>query len=467
MSKAENLAVMFTDIVGFTERTSQQSRSENSKMLREHLNLVIKMTKLFGGKKIKSVGDGLLMVFLSPTDAVHCGMAIHDALWEENNKLDNEEPVHVRVAINGGEVRLESGDVFGEPVNVAARIEAITPADEIYFTESIYLAMNKAEVPYESIGSKKLKGIPDEVALYRVPRGQSVRLTVPEPTDGESPSIEFPFGGMNHKRQPASSVDLSQHEPKNLALAAAAVIAAIGVGLWLFYGNSSSTDQITASIGAQVEPAAAAAPLMNDDALAVEAQQLLESNNLVGLEARINARLAANPNDALSLFYQGHIDAQKNQLARALDMYKLALDARPELAANDIYADNLVDAINVDSELVLNLAKLGPSQEVLERLAQRATASGIRGRRNAVYMLRELESQHMIDTVQMSILDMQELENCEDKLEVVKLLARLNDPRALPVLEESVKGGIFTSQGRKNRCLRKDAQAAIKAMESL
>lgn len=465
MSKAENLAVMFTDIVGFTERTSQQSRSENSKMLREHLNLVIKMTKMFGGKKIKSVGDGLLTVFRSPTDAVHCGMAIHDALWEENNKLDNEEPVHVRVAINGGEVRLESGDVFGEPVNVASRIEAITPADEIYFTESIYLAMNKAEVPYESIGTKKLKGIPDEVALYRVPRGQSVRLTVPEPTDGENPSMEFPFGGMNHKRQPTNSVDLSQHEPKYLALAAAAVIAAIGVGLWLFYANDNLNIQSAAINTEQVEPAATA--LLNDEALAAEAQQLLGSNNLIGLEARLNARLAADPNDPLSLFYQGHIEAQKNQLARALDMYKLAIEARPELAANDVYADNLVDAIYMDSELVLNLAKLGPSQEVLERLAQRASASGIRGRRNAVYMLRELESQHMVDTVEMSILDMQELESCEDKLEVVKLLARLNDPRALPVLEESIKGGIFSSQGRKNRCLRKDAQAAIEAMGSL
>jgi class 3 adenylate cyclase/tetratricopeptide (TPR) repeat protein len=465
MSKAENLAVMFTDIVGFTERTSQQSRSENSKMLREHLNLVIKMTKMFGGKKIKSVGDGLLLVFRSPTDAVHCGMAIHDALWEENNKRDNEAPVHVRVAINGGEVRLESGDVYGEPVNVASRIEAITPTDEIYFTESIYLAMNKAEVPYESVGTKKLKGIPDEVALYRVPRGQSVRLTVPEPTDGENPSTGFPFGGMNHSRQQGSTETLGQQEPKKLVLAAAAVVAVIGIGLWLLLGNNNLTDQISGNNTQQARPTSA--ELLNDDALAAEVQQLLESNNLIGLEARINARLAADPNDAISLFYQGHIEAQKNQLAKALDMYKLVIEARPELAANDVYADNLIKAINVDSGLVLNLAKLGPSQEVLDRLAQRASASGIRGRCNAVYMLRELGSQHMIDTVAMSILDMQELENCEDKLEVVKLLARLNDPRTLPVLEESIKGGVFSSQGRKNRCIRKDAQAAIEAMQNL
>jgi len=63
--------------------------------------------------------------------------------------LRQDEKLRIRVSLNSGEVRINSGDVFGEPVNVAARLEGITPANEVYFTESIYLSMSKAEVPHE------------------------------------------------------------------------------------------------------------------------------------------------------------------------------------------------------------------------------------------------------------------------------------------------------------------------------
>jgi len=129
MSKAENLVIMFTDIVGFTELTSTQSREQNRNMLRQHEKLLMSVAKKFGGKRIKSIGDALLIVYKSPTDAVHCAMAMQDTLWEHNQSLENDdEKLRIRVSLNSGEVRIDSGDVFGEPVNVAARLEGITPA---------------------------------------------------------------------------------------------------------------------------------------------------------------------------------------------------------------------------------------------------------------------------------------------------------------------------------------------------
>src|SRR3990167_6712864 len=121
--QTRNLTIVFTDIKGFTSRTSAQSRSATVDLIREH-----------------------------------------------NAKLAEADRIEIRVAINTGEVAIEEGDVYGEAVNIAARIEGIAEANDVYFTESTYLAMNKTEVPSAEIGYRMLKGIPQKIKVYRVLR---------------------------------------------------------------------------------------------------------------------------------------------------------------------------------------------------------------------------------------------------------------------------------------------------------
>lgn len=162
------LTVMFTDIKGFTERTSQSSRIELRDMLKEHEELLLPVLADFGGRVVKTWGDAFVVVFESPTNTVLCGVMMQDRLRERNTGLAERERLEVRVAINTGEVIERDGDVFGEAVNIAARIEGITEASEIYFTESVYLAMNKAEVPSSEVGFRRLKGVPEAIKVYRV-----------------------------------------------------------------------------------------------------------------------------------------------------------------------------------------------------------------------------------------------------------------------------------------------------------
>ena len=172
--KTSNLAIVFTDIKGFTERTGRQSYAENQRMLRLHDGLLVPVFAAFDGRLVKTIGDAFLVVFESPTKAVLSGAAIQDRLWEYNRKARTEDQIHVRVAINLGEVREEKGDVFGEPVNIAARVEGIAEAGEVVFTEAVYLAMNRAEVPAEEHGVHQLKGISTPIRLWRVPlRGEN------------------------------------------------------------------------------------------------------------------------------------------------------------------------------------------------------------------------------------------------------------------------------------------------------
>lgn len=192
--KTANLAIVFTDIKGFTERTSRQTLEENERLLETHARLLRPLFEAFGGRIVKSIGDAFLVTFESPTQAVLSGMAIQDRLWLHNRSAPEVERLDVRVAINVGEVRLEGRDVFGEPVNIAARVEGIAEAGEVYFTEAVYLAMNKAEVPAEPVGDFELKGIPGSVKVYRVPRAPH-RVQAGE-ADPRPPAASPPFGNL-------------------------------------------------------------------------------------------------------------------------------------------------------------------------------------------------------------------------------------------------------------------------------
>ena len=163
-----------------------------------HDRILFPMIVRFKGKKVKSFGDGILATFRSPTNALRCAMAIQDALTEFNNSCAKSEAIHVRTAVNVGEVRVERNDVFGEAVNLAARVESLAPAGEVYFTEAVYLAMNKAEIASESMGKHSLKGVPEPVNIYRVPPNAITRLVTHgavEPAHGV-----MPYGGMHRLR---------------------------------------------------------------------------------------------------------------------------------------------------------------------------------------------------------------------------------------------------------------------------
>ena len=209
--KTSNLAIVFTDIKGFTERTGRQSYEENQRMLRLHDALLVPVFRAFDGRLIKTIGDAFLVVFPSPTRAVLCGIAIQDRLWDYNRRVEEPAQIHVRVAINQGEVREEKGDVYGEPVNIAARVEHLADAGEVVFTEAVYLAMNRAEVPAEDRGLHTLKGIARPVRVYRVPLG-AYRLE-PDGPPSVAPATGPPYGGFGLAR----AGKLPPSDPESLA----------------------------------------------------------------------------------------------------------------------------------------------------------------------------------------------------------------------------------------------------------
>jgi hypothetical protein len=124
----------------------------------------------YGGRRVKTIGDAFLVVFDSATRAIACGAALQDRLADYNQRVPETEQINVRVAINTGEVRVEGGDVFGETVNIASRVEGVAEAGEVCFTEATLLLSDAASVPRDDLGEHTLKGIPDPIHLFRLSR---------------------------------------------------------------------------------------------------------------------------------------------------------------------------------------------------------------------------------------------------------------------------------------------------------
>jgi len=172
--RTESRVVMLTDMKGFTAATSRQTREENERMLRLHDALLSPVIAAFGGQRIKSIGDAYLVLFSAPTEALLCAAAIQDRLADHAHRVVESERIEVRIALALGEVRLDGGDVFGEAVNLASRIEAEAESGEIWFSESLYWTLDRSRIPVEEMGWRSLAGLKEEVRLFRVARAVSV-----------------------------------------------------------------------------------------------------------------------------------------------------------------------------------------------------------------------------------------------------------------------------------------------------
>ncbi|PLY01813.1 MAG: hypothetical protein C0623_05020 [Desulfuromonas sp.] len=232
--KTENLAIILTDIVGYTEATSRLSRKEQKEMLSLHNQLLFPIIRSFGGKVVKTIGDALLLVFRSPTDGMLCSMAMQDALYDFNRKSMPEQKLHIRIAASLGEVRVARNDVFGEAVNLTSRIESITPQDEIYLSEAVYLAMNKAEVPCVEVGLRELKGISEPVKIWQIPRFTRARLVPEDVGEEEIDELSYPYGGAHLDvvtKGSKSGSDQASKKPLLIGLLVLGLVV-IGAAVW-------------------------------------------------------------------------------------------------------------------------------------------------------------------------------------------------------------------------------------------
>ena len=240
------LSIVFTDIKGFTARTASSSRAELRDLLDRHEELLLPVIHHYDGTVVKTIGDAFLLTFESPTNAVLCGLMIQDTLREFNLATVEAEQIEVRVAINTGEVEVRGSDVFGETVNIAARIEGITEAGEVYFTHATYLSMNKSEVPTSEVGERRLKGIDEPIRVYRVIRDEGLaryQTLIASEREGRAQSLlEKPTFAVKPARSNKTKFGLA------LALGALLLAGIFGPNLYTQFQVNRSIENLQAQI---------------------------------------------------------------------------------------------------------------------------------------------------------------------------------------------------------------------------
>jgi class 3 adenylate cyclase len=161
-----NTTVMFIDMAGYTAKTAKLSRKELQDTLEEFEKVVKPVVKNFGGKIIKGMGDAFLITFHSPTNSVLCGIEIQKRIEDRNQNVGVKDKFEARVGVSSGEVYERGGDIFGEPVNIASRVQSLADAGQVIFSDSTFHAMNKNEFSIINLGKKALKGINEKKEIF-------------------------------------------------------------------------------------------------------------------------------------------------------------------------------------------------------------------------------------------------------------------------------------------------------------
>ena len=157
--------VVFTDIVGSTERAARLGDQRWRELLDSHDSVVRRHLERFRGKEVNTAGDGFLATFDGPGRAIHCAMAIRDGVRAMG--------VDVRVGVHTGEVEVRGDDVAGLAVHIGARVAHTAAAGEVLVSSTVKDLVAGSGIEFEDRGEHQLKGVPGGWHLYSVLASQT------------------------------------------------------------------------------------------------------------------------------------------------------------------------------------------------------------------------------------------------------------------------------------------------------
>src|SRR5947207_5218236 len=180
-------AVLAADMVGYSRLMELDERGTLARLRTHRIELIDPAIAKNQGRIIKTTGDGMLVEFQSVADAVRCAIEVQDRMLRRNADLPDDRRMEFRIGINLGDIIFEDGDIFGDGVNVAARVEQLADVGGICVTAAVHGQVDgRLDVVFEDLGEKSLKNISRPVRVYRVVFGSSER----EGTTTERPAAK-------------------------------------------------------------------------------------------------------------------------------------------------------------------------------------------------------------------------------------------------------------------------------------
>ena len=217
-------AIMFTDMVGYSA-LAQRNDKLALELLEEHRALLREILPRFNGSEIKTIGDAFLIEFHSALEAAQCAIEIQRTLAKRNHDVTAERRIELKIGIHIGDVVHRGGDVYGDGVNIASRIEPLAGAGGICVSMDVERQIRNAlEAHFEKLAPTELKNISVPMDLFR---------------------IVLPWE-QRAKAEPAkTSVSVRLFPSSHLVWVGAIVLAVVGSGWWLVQQSLRTKNTLT------------------------------------------------------------------------------------------------------------------------------------------------------------------------------------------------------------------------------
>jgi adenylate cyclase len=219
-------AILAADVAGYSRLIEADEEGTLARLKALRAELIGPSIALHRGRIFKTTGDGLLVEFASVVDALRCAAELQAALAESNAPLARDRRIAFRIGIHQGDIVVEEGDIFGDGVNVAARLEALAEPGGICISARVHEdAANRLDFTFEDIGEQTLKNITRPVRVYRGrPIGASPSASEVLPLPDKPSLAVLPFQNLSGDPEQEYFVDGVVEE----------IITAISRLPWLF-----------------------------------------------------------------------------------------------------------------------------------------------------------------------------------------------------------------------------------------
>jgi adenylate cyclase len=191
-------AILAADVVGYS-RLMQRDEAGTLATLKTRRSEVLQpLVSKHRGRIVKLMGDGVLIEFASAVDAVECAVQLQETMEAANTGLAQDRRIVLRIGINLGDVIVEGSDLYGDGINIAARLEAVADPGGVYVSQTVFNHVRgKVALEFENLGERSLKNIAEPVQVYKVLEGADRALRPAEAGRAKISVAVLPFANMS------------------------------------------------------------------------------------------------------------------------------------------------------------------------------------------------------------------------------------------------------------------------------
>jgi adenylate cyclase len=250
-------AVLAADMVGYSRLMENDERGTLERLRTHRIELIDPAIAKNRGKIIKTTGDGMLVEFQSVADAVQCAAEVQLRMCRRNADVPQDARIQFRIGINLGDIIFDEGDIYGDGVNVAARLEQLADAGGICVTQSVYdQVRDRLGIAFEDLGPKSFKNMSRQLQVWRAvldkAGGAPTAIAGPETRAVVKPAVAvLPFANMSGDPEQEFFVDgltediiteLSRHHE---------LFVVSRNSSFVYKGQTSNLREIAGKLGAQ------------------------------------------------------------------------------------------------------------------------------------------------------------------------------------------------------------------------